>query len=75
MGSFQTYHKLFIVLVPGAISQTRVDDDVIFIAEYDIIMRSCLNTALVMLLYKYHHSTKLYHEFVAVCIVTSAQHK
>ena len=26
-------------------------------------------------IYKYHHSTKLYHEFVAVCIVTSAQYE
>ena len=25
--------------------------------------------------YNYHHSTKLYHKFVAVCIVTSAQHE
>ena len=35
MGSFQTYHKLFIVLATGAISQTRADDDIIFIAEYE----------------------------------------
>ena len=32
-----------------------------------------------IILYNYHHSTKLYQkisrEFVAVCIVTSAQHK
>ena len=28
-----------------------------------------------LLLYKYHHSTKLQHEFVAVCIVTSVQHE
>ena len=27
------------------------------------------------ILYNYHHSTKLYHEFVAICIVTSAQHE
>ena len=46
-GFISKYHKLFIVLATGAISQTRADDDVIFIAEYDSIMRSCLNTALV----------------------------
>ena len=58
MGSFQTYHKLFIILATGAISQTRVGNDVICIAEYDIIMCSCLDVTLVMLqmLYIKYHS-------------------
>ena len=32
----------------------------------------------ITLLYKYHHSTKpyrKYHEFVAICVVTNAQHR